>query len=236
MRAVVDGDRRARAAAHPLSRVIYTESHDDVANGDARVPEAITPGDADGWWAKKRAVLGSALVLTSPGIPMLFQGQELLEDRWFDDTGRARLGEGQHEPRASCACIATSSPSGEPATARRCGLRGSNVAILRADQEAKVLAMHRWMDGGPHDDTVVVANFADRTLDDVALGFPAPGRWNVRFNSDATRLRPRLRRPRRVRPRRGRPAAGRLRPERAGLGRPVQRRDPVPGGRCAVAR
>ena len=52
----------------------------------ARVPEAIAPGDADGWWAKKRAVLGSALVLTSPGIPMLFQGQELLEDRWFDDT------------------------------------------------------------------------------------------------------------------------------------------------------
>ena len=34
----------------------------------------------------KRATLGSALVLTSPGIPMLFQGQELLEDRWFDDT------------------------------------------------------------------------------------------------------------------------------------------------------
>ena len=50
------------------------------------MPEAIPPGNADSWWAKKRAVLGSALVLTSPGIPMLFQGQELLEDRWFDDT------------------------------------------------------------------------------------------------------------------------------------------------------
>ena len=69
----------------PLSRVIYTESHDEVANGLVRVPEAIAPGDAGSWWAKKRAVLGSALVLTSPGIPMLFQGQELLEDRWFDD-------------------------------------------------------------------------------------------------------------------------------------------------------
>ncbi len=69
-----------------LSRVIYTESHDDVANGDVRVPEAIAPGDAAGWWAKKRATLGSALVLTAPGMPMLFQGQELLEDRWFDDT------------------------------------------------------------------------------------------------------------------------------------------------------
>ena len=45
----------------------------------------------------------------------------------------------------------------------RAACAGPNVAILRADQEAKVLAMHRWMDGGPHDDTVVVANFADRT-------------------------------------------------------------------------
>ena len=70
-----------------LSRVIYTESHDEVANGLVRVPEAIAPGAVtDNWWATKRAVLGSGLVLTSPGIPMLFQGQELLEDRWFDDT------------------------------------------------------------------------------------------------------------------------------------------------------
>ena len=50
--------------------------------------------------------------------------------------------------------------------------------------------MHRWMDGGPHDDTVVVANFADRTLDDLPIGFPAPGRWNVRFNSDASSYAP----------------------------------------------
>ena len=35
--------------------------------------------------------------------------------------------------------------------------------------------MHRWMEGGPHDDTVVVANFADRTIDDLSIGFPAPG-------------------------------------------------------------
>jgi 1,4-alpha-glucan branching enzyme len=66
------------------------------------------------------------------------------------------------------------------------GLRGSNVAILRADHGLKLLAMHRWMDGGPHDDTVVVANFANQGRDDVRIGFPAPGRWSVRFNSDAT--------------------------------------------------
>ncbi len=168
-----------------LRRVIYTESHDDVANGDTRVPEAIAPGDAGGWWSKKRAVLGSALVLTSPGIPMLFQGQELLEDRWFDDSvaldwEKAVSNKGILRLHRDLIGLRRARDG------TTLGLRGSNVAVLRADQDSKLFAMHRWMDGGRHDDTVVVAHFADRILDDVRLGFPAPGRWNVRFNSDAS--------------------------------------------------
>ena len=98
-----------RAAATPLSRVIYTESHDEVANGLVRVPEAIAPGDVtDNWWANEaRGPRAPALVLTSPGIPMLFQGQELLEDRWFDDTVSARLGEDRDEPGHRHASTAT---------------------------------------------------------------------------------------------------------------------------------
>jgi len=169
----------------PLSRVIYTESHDEVANGLTRVPEAITPGGGDSWWAKKRAVLGSALVLTSPGIPMLFQGQELLEDRWFDDTialdwEKASTNRGILRLHRDLIALRRARDGVTH------GLRGPNVTILRADQAAKLLAMHRWMEGGPHDDTVVVVNFADRTLDDLRVGFPAPGRWNVRFNSDSS--------------------------------------------------
>jgi 1,4-alpha-glucan branching enzyme len=167
-----------------LTRVLYTESHDDVANGKTRVPEAIAPGAAGSWWAKKRATLGSALVLTSPGIPMLFQGQELLEDRWFDDSvglDWEKAGTNKGILRLHRDLIALRRAR-DGATR---GLRGSHVTILRADQAAKVLAMHRWMDGGPHDDTVVVANFADRTIKDLRIGFPAPGRWKVRFNSDA---------------------------------------------------
>jgi 1,4-alpha-glucan branching enzyme len=168
-----------------LRRVIYTESHDEVANGQTRVPEAITPGDADSWWAKKRSILGSALVLTSPGIPMLFQGQELLEDRWFDDTVALDWDKAV-EHRGILRCHRDLIGLRRSADGATRGLRGSNVAIIRADGEAKLLAMHRWMDGGPHDDTVVVANFADRAVVDLRIGFPAPGRWNVRFNSDAT--------------------------------------------------
>jgi 1,4-alpha-glucan branching enzyme len=169
----------------PLTRVIYTESHDEVANDSVRVPEAISPGDAASWWAKKRSILGSALVLTSPGIPMLFQGQELLEDRWFDDTialdwDKASLHRGILRCHRDLVALRRAR---DGATL---GLRGANVAILRADDDAKLLAFHRWMDGGPHDDTVVVANFADRPVDDLPIGFPGGGRWSVRFNSDAT--------------------------------------------------
>ena len=71
--------------ADAFKRVIYTESHDEVANGSSRVPEEIWPGYADSWPSRKRAALGAALVLTAPGIPMLFQGQELIEGSWFTD-------------------------------------------------------------------------------------------------------------------------------------------------------
>jgi len=73
----------AAAIAHTYDddafrRVIYTESHDEVANGRARVPHEIAPGDPSHWAAQKRSTLGAALMFTAPGIPMLFQGQEFL--------------------------------------------------------------------------------------------------------------------------------------------------------------
>jgi len=178
--AAIRGEKRGAA----LTRVIYTESHDEVANGKTRLPEAIAPGDAASWWAKKRATLGSALVLTSPGIPMLFQGQELLEGGWFDDAvaldwEKASTNKGILRLHRDLIALRRARDG-----ATR-GLRGSNVTILRADADAKVLAMHRWMDGGPHDDTVVVANFADRTIEGLRIGFPAPGHWKVRLNSDS---------------------------------------------------
>ena len=193
LHAANDADRNIGAVAAaiagegrgaPLTRVIYTESHDDVANGAVRVPESISPGDADSWWAKKRAILGSVLVLTSPGIPMLFQGQELLEDRWFDDS----VALDWHKAQSNSGILRLHR---DAIALRRAldgsthGLRGTGLQVLRADNELKLFAMHRWHEGGPHDDTVVVANFADRVRDDVRIGFPAPGRWRVRLNTDS---------------------------------------------------
>ena len=69
-------------------RVVSYQTHDMAAamNNSHRLFEVIGAGHSDtSWFAKKRAVLGSALVFTAPGIPMLLQGDEILEWRQFGD-------------------------------------------------------------------------------------------------------------------------------------------------------
>ena len=64
------------------------------------------------------------------------------------------------------------------------GLRGQHVNVHHVNNADKVIAFHRWENGGPGDDVMVVANFCNRSYDSYALGFPRPGYWRVRFNSD----------------------------------------------------
>lgn len=166
-----------------FQRIIYSESHDEVANGQARVAEEIANGDVDNWYSKKRAALGVALVLTSPGIPMIFQGQPLLEDKWFSDSdpldwsrlerfsGFINLHRDLIHLRRNWFGVTE-------------GLQGQEVQIIRADDEKKVIVMHRYKNGGPKDSVVVVLNFSTETFDDYKVGFPRPGSWKLRFNSD----------------------------------------------------
>jgi 1,4-alpha-glucan branching enzyme len=55
-----------------------------------------------------------------------------------------------------------------------------------------VLVFHRWDRGGPGDDVVLVANFSSVGYPSYNIGFPRPGAWRVRFNSDARVYSPRL--------------------------------------------
>ncbi len=52
------------------------------------------------------------------------------------------------------------------------------------NHDDKVIAYHRWDQGGPGDSVIVVANFSARQHTDYEIGVPAGGPWNVRFNSD----------------------------------------------------
>ncbi|MBC7310484.1 MAG: alpha amylase C-terminal domain-containing protein [Tetrasphaera sp.] len=166
------------------SRVLYTESHDEIANGKARVPESIHPGDAASWWAKKRAMIGSALVMTGPGVPLIFQGQEMLEDEFFRDDDWLDWSKAEANPGIVALhrhLIGLRRNLG----GRTAGLRGGGFAPLRIDEERKVLVFHRWRDGGPGDDVVIAVNFTDQPVEEYAVGFPAPGLWGVQLNSDA---------------------------------------------------
>ncbi len=166
-----------------LARVVYTESHDEVANGRARLPHDIWPGQPDSWFSRKRSTLGAVLVFTSPGIPMLFQGQEFLEDEWFRDVDP--LDWSKKDRFAGIFAMYR-----DLIRLRRNwwndsrGLRGPHVNVFHVNDADKVLAFHRWEEGGPGDDVVVLLNFANRAYEGYRIGLPREGGWQVRFNSD----------------------------------------------------
>lgn len=166
-----------------FERVIYTESHDEVANGKARVPSEIWSENPGSYFSKKRSTLGAALVFTSPGIPMIFQGQEFLEDEWFRDTDpidwtKKETYSGILNMYRDLIRLRRNWYN----TTR--GLRGEHVNVHHVNNNDKVIAFHRWENGGPTDDVIVVVNMANRGYDSYTIGFPRQGLWKVRFNSD----------------------------------------------------
>jgi 1,4-alpha-glucan branching enzyme len=188
-----DGDRDIGAiraalerqyAASAFARVVFTESHDADGNGRTRVPAEIDPARPDSWWSKKRSTLGGALVLTAPGIPMLFQGQEFLEQRPFLQ-GPAQLDWGNAITYAGILALYRDlirlRRDGDGTTR---GLQGGNCNVFHVNDVAKAVAFHRYGHGGPGDDVIVVLNFADAGYASYEIGLPRPGLWRVRFNSD----------------------------------------------------
>lgn len=166
------------------ARIIYTESHDEVANGHSRVPEEIWPGNAGSWAAKKRSTLAAGVLFTSPGIPMIFQGQEFLEDGYFSDSdpldwSKASTYSGINLLYRDLIRLRRNWFNNTR------GLRGGNVNVHHVNNTGKVIAYHRWENGGPGDDVVVVANFSNTYFPSYNIGFPRGGLWYVRFNSDA---------------------------------------------------
>lgn len=164
-------------------RTIYTESHDEVANGKQRLPEAIWPGNAASWAAKKRSTLAAAVMLTSPGIPLLFQGQEILEDGWFAAEDPLDWNKATKYPGITSLYRDLCHLRRNWNNTTR-GLRGDHVNVFHVNNTDKLIAYHRWDGGGPGDDVVVLANFSSRTFDNYYVGMPRGGMWRVRFNSD----------------------------------------------------
>lgn len=172
-----------RYSENAFQRVIYTESHDEVANGRARVPEEIWPGNAGSWFSKKRSTLGVALVFSSPGIPMIFQGQEFLEDEWFHDQDPIDWSK-KETYRGILLMYRDLIRLRRNWYDNTRGLRGQHVHVHHVNNNDKVVAFHRWERGGPRDSVIIVVNMGSRGYESYHIGFPREGMWRVRFNSD----------------------------------------------------
>ncbi len=179
-----DAIEKSYDASGPFQRVIYFDSHDQ-AHDSGRIPGLVAPGDSEGWLARKIAALGAGLLLTAPGIPMLFMGDELLEwTRWSDTRDHfmdwSRIGRW---------------PGFVDLVRRLCrlrrnwedntrGLHGGRTWVFHASDADGVLAFLRQDAGGPGDDVVVAVNLRNRTWPSYNLGFPRAGTWWLRFSSD----------------------------------------------------
>ena len=114
---------------------------------------------------------------------MIFQEQEILEDGWFDDRqkmdwDKARRFHGIHRAFRDLIKLRRNLAGSTR------GLTGQNVEIIHSNQEAKVIAWHRWFKGGAGDSTVVILNLTAKAHDFYELDLPAGGDWKIRFNAD----------------------------------------------------
>jgi 1,4-alpha-glucan branching enzyme len=198
--AFVDMDRVAGALGAapgfgaPWRSVQHLENHDvvlfdvwDQRARDLRVARQADPSDARSWYARSRSRVAAALLLTSPGIPMLFMGQEILEDKpwcddvrnwpqllvWWDGLQEDRHMRDFHQCMRDLAWLRRTHP----------GLSGDGLRVSQVHNGDRLLVSHRWVNGEGRD-VVIVASLNERALSDYAIDFPWPGRWIELFNSD----------------------------------------------------
>lgn len=171
------------------------ENHDlidDNHTGKDRQPRIARLADssnARSWYARSRAKVATGLLLTAPGVPMIFMGQEFLEDKswtdypkkpelliyWAGLEGADRHMADQHRFTRELMWLRRKHPA----------LRGDGLNVFHVHNDNRVIAFHRWLPGIGRD-VVVVASLREQTFYDHSyqLGFPGGGHWHEVFNSD----------------------------------------------------
>lgn len=171
--------------------VQHLENHDlqRKENSNDRQPRIAALADSTSsrsWYARSRARVANGLLLTSPGIPMLFMGQEFLEDKyWSDspDSGALIWWQGlEQDPHMANHLRFTQEllklRNEQPA------LRGEAINVFHVHESNRVIAWHRWIEGAGKD-VIVVASLSESTYNHYQIGMPQGGQWHELFNSDA---------------------------------------------------
>lgn len=170
-----------------FSRVIYSEDHDQVGHPprEIRMPALIDPKDPQSLKAKQLSNLAAAIVLTSPGVPMLFQGQEMLDPRTFTFGVNVPMDWSRVQTQAGTIALYRDLISlRRNLGGHTAGLMGTHTQVYHVDDATHTLAYRRWDKEG--DGVVVAINLSSSSVN-AKIGFPRVGKWAVRFDGDSTR-------------------------------------------------
>jgi 1,4-alpha-glucan branching enzyme len=184
----IAGNLYPQGYAHGWQAVPCVENHDIVKIGQEKRIAALADGsDVRSWYARSRSRFATALLLTAPGIPQIFMGQEFLADKQWN-----------WDPTATKNLIKFSAlASGDRVLGdhlrftqdllrlrwNQPALRGDNVNAFHVHNQNRVIAFHRWLEGSGQD-VIVVATLVEATWFNYAIGFPFGGPWREIFNSD----------------------------------------------------
>ncbi len=172
--------------------VHYIENHDLHKAGhperQPRIAKLADSSNSHSWYGRSRSRVASGLLLTAPGIPMIFMGQEILEDKYWSDNpayhkhtliwwdGLIYQEEMRQHLRFMQALLAL--------RRRLPALTGRYAIPFQVHNNDRILAMLRGTGDGA-DDVVVVASLNEDTLYDYTVGFPHEGTWYESLNGDA---------------------------------------------------
>ena len=186
-----DAARQVEDIAHRITsnlgfrRVIYTENHDETGrlNGKKRNLTDADEADPHSLLARRKHALAAVLTLTSPGVPLVFMGQELSEDREFHDDTPLNWQRGEdafHAFQLYRDLVHLRRNSGGQSAA----LTGTHARVVKTDETKHLLAYRRYLPGRPAEDLYVVINFSGEPVDDYPLTFPQAGQWKLLLNTD----------------------------------------------------
>lgn len=176
----------------PWRPVQMLENHDVLLTSHSaqdrkpRIAALADQSNARSWYARNRSRVATGLLLTSPGVPMLFMGQEFLEDKLWndspDDPDHRIWWDGLSRDRAMSDHLRYTR---ELIALRRrfAALRRGRINVFHSHSPTRVIAFHRWIEG-QGGDVLVVTSLSETTYYGYELGFPLAGRWFEVFNSD----------------------------------------------------
>jgi 1,4-alpha-glucan branching enzyme len=164
------------------------EDHDTVFAGRAlRIAALTDPSDGRSWFARSRARWAMGLLLAAPGIPQIFMGQEIFENKqWSDDTNyHADLliwWDGLKTDRVMSDFLTFNRDLFRVRRASA-ALRSEGFRIFVVNAMDRVIAIHRWIEGVGQD-VLLVYNLQESNRYGYRVGFPGAGAWREVFNSD----------------------------------------------------